>query len=73
MGHGYERASSQQNRRSNTLVPRLDLTKVKGYEDHLREKAAMQKQKENTAPKGGAASNGYSKPSTKAASLEKKS
>ena len=36
-----ERASSQQNKRSKTLVPRLDLSKVKGYEDHLREKAAM--------------------------------
>ena len=40
-----ERAASQQNRRSSTLVPPLDLSKVKGYEDHVREKLA-QKAKE---------------------------
>ena len=33
-----ERASSQQNRRCSTLVPKLDLTKVKPYEEHLRDK-----------------------------------
>ena len=52
VGQG-ERASSQQNKRSKTLVPRLDLSKVKGYEDHLKDKAAMQKQKDNKATKGG--------------------
>ena len=32
--------SMENNRRSSTLVPPLDLSKVKGYEDHLRDKMA---------------------------------
>ena len=41
-----DRAASQENRRSSTLVPPLDLSKVKGYEDHIKEKmAAKNKEK----------------------------
>ena len=35
-----ERATSHQNSRSSTLVPKLDLSKVKPYEEHLKEKQA---------------------------------
>jgi len=40
-----ERGASQENGRSGSRVPPLDLTKVKGYEQHVREKMA-QKTKE---------------------------
>lgn len=44
------RAVSQPNVRSSSIVPPLDLTKVKPYEDHLKEKQAakeaMKKEKE---------------------------
>jgi len=33
-----ERAVSQPNKRSSALVPPLDLSKVKAYEEHIREK-----------------------------------
>lgn len=38
-----ERAASQQNRRSSTLVPKLDLTKLRPYEDKVQ---ASQQHKE---------------------------
>lgn len=33
-----ERAASQPSRKASVLVPLLDLSKVKGYEEHLRDK-----------------------------------
>ena len=37
-GLKQERCASQQNRRSSLLVPKLDLTKVRPYEDHAKKK-----------------------------------
>lgn len=46
-----ERAASVENKRSrSTLVPKLDLAKVKGYEEHLRDKQVL-KGKEKNLPK----------------------
>lgn len=48
-----ERCASQQNRRSSLLVPKLDLTKIKPYEDNAKkqkEKEILKKQLQTLQP-----------------------
>ena len=46
-----ERAASAENKRSSTLVPKLNLNKVKGYEEHLRDKQASKGKETKNLPK----------------------